>query len=85
MHSLAQLIDGALQLGNPGLAAHQGRLWQSEGGRACPIGWGGCSQTVYVDAATGEYDYGEPGGPGAADCQRHCPNGLQPNPEADHA
>lgn len=83
MQSLSMLIDSALQLGNPGLAAHRGRLWQSEGGRACPIGWEDCSQTVYVDAASGEYDYGEPGGPGASDCARHCPHGHEPALEGE--
>lgn len=78
MTPLQTLIDGALQLANPELAAHLGRLWHSEGGRSCPIGWFDCSQTVYVDVATGAYDYGEPGGPGHTDCQHHCPHGKIP-------
>jgi hypothetical protein len=48
------------------------------GGRPCPIGWSGCSQTVYIDEKTGEYDYGHPGGPGHADCVRHCRHGVHP-------
>ncbi|MNK92717.1 hypothetical protein D3C87_1128490 [compost metagenome] len=81
MQTITALIDAALQLGDPNNTAYHGRLWQSEGGRSCPIGWEDCSQTVYVDAATGENDYGEPGGPGHADCERHCPHGRFPNQE----
>lgn len=76
--SLNDLITGAMQLAGDAGVAHAARLWQSEGGRGCPLGWGGCSQPVYVDLKTGEYDYGDPGGPGHADCVRNCKHGMNP-------
>jgi len=30
------------------------------------------------DMKTGAYDYGQPSGPGHADCVRNCKNGMQP-------
>ena len=81
--SLNDLITGAMQLAGGAGVAHGARLWQSEGGRGCPLGWGGCSQPVFVDLATGEHDYGEPGGPGHADCLRNCRHGMQPRPQDD--
>jgi hypothetical protein len=86
MQLLNDLITGAMQLaGIDDQVSHAARLWQSEGGRACPLGWGRCSQPVYVDLKTGEYDYGAPGGPGHADCVRTCRNGMNraPAPEND--
>ena len=83
MQLLDELITAAVQLAGNDAVSHGSRLWQSEGGRACPLGWGGCSQPVYVDLKTGDYDYGEPGGPGHADCLRHCTNGMRPCPEND--
>lgn len=84
MQALNELITAAVQLaGADDLASHNARLWQMEGGRACPLGWGGCSQPVYVDVKTGAYDYGEPGGPGHADCVRNCKHGMQQQPEDD--
>ncbi len=81
---LNDLITAAVVLaGGENAAAHGGRVWHSEGGRRCPIGWDGCSQPVFVDLASGEYDYGEPGGPGAADCQRNCQHGRVPPPWED--
>lgn len=47
----------------------RGHLWESEGGRHCPRDLDGCSQAVYRCARCGVYDYGEPGGPGHADCK----------------
>lgn len=77
--TLNDLITGALVLaGAETAAAHGGRIWHMEGGRRCPIGWWDCSQPVYVDLASGEHDYGQPGGPGAADCARNCRHGLVP-------
>ncbi len=58
--------------------SHGARLWQMKAARRCPLDWDSCSQAVYVDLKTGEYDYGEPGGPGHADCVRHCPHGMEP-------
>ncbi len=81
MQTLNDLITAAMQLaGTEGQVSHGARLWQSEGGRRCPLDWDNCSQAVYVDLKTGEYDYGEPGGPGHADCVRHCPHGMEPPP-----
>lgn len=81
--TLNNLITGAIVLaGGESMTAHGGRVWHAEGGRSCPIGWWDCSQPVYVDLASGDYDYGEPGGPGAAECARHCPHGhFPPEPE----
>lgn len=81
MRALDELISAALQLGGADAVSHGARLWQSEGGRRCPLGWEGCSQAVYVDLRTGEYDYGDAGGPGHADCVRHCEHGMQPPPD----
>ncbi len=79
---LSDLITAAVQLGGADdLVSHEARLWQSVGGRRCPLGWGGCSQSVYRDIKSGEYDYGERGGPGWRDCEDHCKNGLEPCPE----
>lgn len=74
---LDELITAAVQLAGTDAVSHGARLWQSEGGRACPLGWSGCSQPVYVDLKTGEYDYGDAGGPGRADCERHCHHGMR--------
>ena len=81
---LNDLITAAIQLaGTEDQVSHNARLWQMEGGRTCPIGWDGCSQAVYVDLKTGEHDYGKPGGPGHADCQRNCSHGMNPPPPYD--
>lgn len=77
------LITAAMQLAGSNDIAHGGRLWRSVGGRGCPLGWGGCSQAVYEDIATGEFDYGKPGGPGHNDCLQHCHNGMEPPPQYD--
>lgn len=68
---LAALIDGARAAANPP------GTWVTDGGRACPIEWGDCSQPVFMDQATGAYDYGEPGGPGHDECETECPHRLQ--------
>lgn len=76
--TLNDLITAAVQIaGADDLVSHNARLWKSVGGRTCPLGWGDCSQSVYADLKTGEYDYGEPEGPGHADCIRYCRHGLQ--------
>lgn len=82
MRTLLTLIDDAVALANPDDTMHGGRLWRSVGGRPCPIGWGHCSQAVFEDIRTGETDYGEPGGPGHADCQKNCRERMQP-PDPD--
>lgn len=82
--SLSDLITAAMVLaGEEDKAAHGGRIWHFEGGRSCPLGWGDCSQSVYVDLASGEYDYGDPGGPGHHDCERYCRHGLEQAPEME--
>lgn len=79
---LDNLITGAIALaGDEETVAMHGALWRFEGGRPCPIGWCGCSQSVYVDILTGGHDYGEPGGPGHRDCVQYCSHGMQPPPE----
>lgn len=78
---LTQLIDAARHLAGEETTLHGGRLWQFEGGRTCPIGWHDCSQAVFVDLATGEHDYGQPGGVGDADCRAHCRHGMEPAAE----
>jgi len=50
-----------------------GHDWVAEGGRACPMGAVGCSQTVYVCRSCGEHDYGNgEESPGKQDCQAVC-------------
>jgi hypothetical protein len=81
MQALNELITAAMQLaGTDDAVSHGARLWKTEGGRRCPLDWDNCSQAVYVDLKTGEHDYGEPDGPGHADCVRHCPHGMEPPP-----
>jgi hypothetical protein len=70
---LQHLIAEAVALGGGDLCA-AGHDWRCAGGRACPHGRAGCSQTVYQCARCGEYDYGEPGGPGWRDCHEHQPD-----------
>ena len=65
---LHELLAEAVALGGGDLCA-AGHDWRHEGGRACPhkeTVWG--SQPVYRCARCGEYDYGEPDGPGHDDC-----------------
>lgn len=53
----------------------QGHDWQTDGARGCLAeGVEGCqgSQMVYRCTRCGDWDYGEPGGPGAADCELYC-------------
>lgn len=85
MQALNDLITAAMQLADSSdQVSHGARLWTSEGGRRCPLDWDGCSQAVYADLATGEHDYGEPGGPGHADCARYCPHGMELPPPEDN-
>jgi hypothetical protein len=85
MQALSDLITAAVQLaGADDTVSHGARLWHSEGGRRCPLGWEDCSQAVYMDLKTGEYDYGDPGGPGHADCERNCAHGMLPAPEDEN-
>lgn len=68
--SLNQLIQGAR------LSSAPAPIWITDGGRACPIDWGDCSQPVFVNEVTGDYDYGDPGGPGYQFCETECPHKL---------
>lgn len=72
---LNNLIAEARALANDNPCTTVGHAWKSEGGRRCPHAGDddsddgcGASQAVYVCARCGQYDYGESGGPGAADC-----------------
>lgn len=74
---LRNLIAEARSLANDHPCISSGHDWKSEGGRPCPRSGtdgecGHSSQAVYVCARCGQYDYGEPGGPGHADCERGC-------------
>lgn len=77
---LTSLIQQArTELGST--ACQSGRhQWTSdgEGGRGCPHDLtDDCSQGVYRCTVCGQYDYGEAGGPGHADCERRCPHRFE--------
>lgn len=65
---LQHLIAEARSLANDHPCVAFGHKWESEGGRACPLGWGDCSQTVYLCERCGTHDFGEKGGPAFAEC-----------------
>lgn len=69
---LDDMITAAIHLAGGAESVDGARVWRSEGGRQCPVGWNNCSQTVYVDLVSGGYDYGEQGGPGWNDCVQFC-------------
>ncbi len=77
MRSLVDLIQDAKELASDPV----GPVWETDGARACPIGWLDCSQPVFYSAAHDVYDYGERGGPADKDCRANCPHGYQPAPE----
>lgn len=79
MNALQALIDGARQLA----ADPVGPVWETDGARACPIGWGDCSQPVFYSLAHDVYDYGERGGPADKHCRSECPHGYQAAPEEE--
>jgi len=82
--TLDALITDALAIaGNDDQRVHNGRLWKFAGGRACPIGWEDCSQAVFRCAKSDDWDYGEPGGVGDADCHANCKHGMEPPAEDD--
>lgn len=76
MQELIKLIDTAIKLANnDNYYSYGTRLWKAEGGRPCPLHLNdNCTQTVYIDLVTGEYDYGGPGGPGHDECVHYCQN-----------
>lgn len=64
-HASTELGSTACQAGK-----HQ---WASDGGRSCPHDLTEtCSQAVYRCVVCDSHDYGERGGPGHTDCERHC-------------
>ena len=72
--ALMGLIAAAEAEAKPRIACEDGEhFWHSEGGRCCPMGAEGCSQTVYVCRSCGAYDYGSGhDSPGRTDCQAVC-------------
>jgi hypothetical protein len=59
--------------GDNGPCGAFGHDWQSIGGRSCPKELtDGCSQPAFECARCGEIDYGDPGGPGHANCRDQC-------------
>ena len=67
--TLQQLIANA-RIDHP---CSQGHEWVSDAGRSCPNDPDcGGSQAVYHCTRCGDYDYGEPGGPGHTDCLKFC-------------
>lgn len=74
--TIENMISEAIFLAGGDAIYHKGKLWVSEGGRSCPLGWDDCSQAVYIDQLSGEYDYGEIGGPGHTDCLNNCSHGM---------
>ncbi|CAN7474154.1 hypothetical protein LJR175_003184 [Variovorax sp. LjRoot175] len=77
----ALISDARAIAGNDDGRMHKGWLWKFAGGRACPIGWEDCSQAVFRCARSDDWDYGEPGGPGEADCRENCRHGMEPPEE----
>lgn len=68
--------QAAMEVTRFGCDAH-GHDWVAEGGRSCPMGAEGCSQTVYVCRSCGQYDYGDgDGSPGKQDCQAVCGDSM---------
>jgi hypothetical protein len=71
--TLSALINQASQELGSDACRRGNHRWESEGGRACPHDFTeNCGQAVYRCATCGDYDYGEKGGPGDIDCERHC-------------
>jgi hypothetical protein len=72
MKRLDELVTAAVALAGGEAISRRARLWTQEGGRSCPKGYSDCSQAVYVDIGSGEYDFGEPDGPAHDDCFVDC-------------
>lgn len=68
MDGLLKLVREAEQTAEARTCERDGHMWESDSARLCPRGGSGCSQSFYVCRRCGEEDYGEPGGPGHADC-----------------
>lgn len=68
----ALIREAGMQLGSDACAAGRHR-WESIGGRRCPNDYTDtCGQAVYRCVQCGAWDHGEPGGPGAVDCEQTC-------------
>jgi hypothetical protein len=70
--TLQHLIAEAQALAGDHPCSVLGHAWRTCGGRRCPRGSEACSQAAYECAKCGEFDYGEPGGPGFEDCKEPC-------------
>lgn len=74
------IAEAAALAGGPCGEFHE---WRSDGGRACPRNAdANASQTAYRCRRCGEYDYGDPGGPGHRDCiiEGPCDPSCEPPP-----
>jgi hypothetical protein len=76
--TLTDLIQSSRIFGAADDCMRGRHTWEAEGGRGCPQEREGCSQAVYRCTVCGGYDYGEPGGPGAADCRQFCGDDASP-------
>lgn len=74
---IEELIAKARSLANDHPCATTGHVWDSDAGRGCPRQCFQASQAVYRCARCGQFDYGEPGGPGHRDCFVDGPCDLQ--------
>lgn len=76
--ALELLVSEARSLANDGPCAG-GHAWEMVGGRHCEHEE--CvdaqSQPVFECVKCGQFDYGEPGGPGHAFCATQCQRGLR--------
>lgn len=83
---LKHLVARAARLAGNDLCAADGCDWVEGGGRPCP--WDPdmcCSQPVYQCSRCGDYDYGEPGGPGFESCLSSCDDLLSGLTESEAA
>lgn len=76
MRPITYLIAEAAALAGGNLCA-SGHDWIMNGGRACPHECSYASQPVFQCQRCGEFDYGEPGGPGHEHCSKYGPCDLR--------
>ena len=69
--TLRQLVTEAQALAGSHPCVIFGHVWEFQGGRACDYCENG-SQSVFQCARCGDWDYGEPGGPGYEECKKEC-------------
>jgi hypothetical protein len=76
--ALLSIIASASAEARPRLACDDDdHFWVSDGGRCCPMGAEGCSQSVYVCKVCGVYDYGRgANSPGQIDCKAACGDSM---------